>query len=602
VETRRLRLTARLGLLGLATVLTGGILLGTSMIAGAATPAVTMKVTTSASGVCGGATCSKLAGGDVISVSGSGFAANQLATILECSSDPSQPVVLYLGVYAPISCSKIVIVATSTTGTFGPSNFTVVAGVTGPPATPYAPTCTESSTASPTTTSTIPNCTTSGNETTDAAAYPCPPTAAQQAAGDTCVIAIGDISGQRAAGTILFGSETLPSASTTTTTTTAAPTTTTTAAPTTTTTAAPTTTTTAAPISLTGAYELFCPGTPIGNVVINDAVTTATLSPPAPSAGQAFSVTGYQTVVNLPQTLAVATVAIQPNLEGAVTAQIDASGATPATTPQGPFNFNIPIPSPVPAAGMPLSLPATPAAVSGFTATNGAITIEEDSATSMSLTLGGSALSLSCSTYANDSVTPSGVTAATPSGDPIAPVIAVAGGGSTTTTVPPAGPTTTAPADLGGGGNPPPAAKVVTAPSSSLAFTGPGRGVGILGVVGAALIILGFALLVLVDVPRRVMSRLVYRGPASWRHAWAGQMPENSTAPDPAVWSWSPSEGVPDTTIMTSAPLDLSVLSGSVTEEHGIGDRFSRVPAASRDLVQTTARYALRTVQWFLGH
>ena len=586
METRRLRLTARLGLLGLATVLTGGILLGTSMIAGAATPAVTMKVTTSASGVCGGATCSKLAGGDVISVSGSGFAANQLATILECSSDPSQPVVLYLGVYAPISCSKIVIVATSTTGTFGPSNFTVVAGVTGPPATPYAPTCTESSTASPTTTSTIPNCTTSGNETTDAAAYPCPPTAAQQAAGDTCVIAIGDISGQRAAGTILFGSETLPSASTTTTTTTAAP----------------TTTTTAAPISLTGAYELFCPGTPIGNVVINDAVTTATLSPPAPSAGQAFSVTGYQTVVNLPQTLAVATVAIQPNLEGAVTAQIDASGATPATTPQGPFNFNIPIPSPVPAAGMPLSLPATPAAVSGFTATNGAITIEEDSATSMSLTLGGSALSLSCSTYANDSVTPSGVTAATPSGDPIAPVIAVAGGGSTTTTVPPAGPTTTAPADLGGGGNPPPAAKVVTAPSSSLAFTGPGRGVGILGVVGAALIILGFALLVLVDVPRRVMSRLVYRGPASWRHAWAGQMPENSTAPDPAVWSWSPSEGVPDTTIMTSAPLDLSVLSGSVTEEHGIGDRFSRVPAASRDLVQTTARYALRTVQWFLGH
>ncbi len=114
------------------------------MIAGAAaTPAISVpfKVTTSPTGVCSGATCSKLASGDVISVSGTGFSANQLASILECNDDPSQPVVLYLGNYVPVSCTKIVIVATSKTGTFGPQSFTMVTGTTGPPATPYTPTC-----------------------------------------------------------------------------------------------------------------------------------------------------------------------------------------------------------------------------------------------------------------------------------------------------------------------------------------------------------------------------------------------------------------------------------------------------------------------------
>jgi hypothetical protein len=56
----------------------------------------------------------------------------------------------------------------------------------------------------PVTTTTIPNCTTSGDGATDAAKYPCPPTAAQLAAGDTCVVAIGDINGDRAVGAISF--------------------------------------------------------------------------------------------------------------------------------------------------------------------------------------------------------------------------------------------------------------------------------------------------------------------------------------------------------------------------------------------------------------
>jgi len=207
------------------------------------------------------------------------------------------------------------------------------------------------------------------------------------------------------------------------------------------TTTTPASTTTTPLTTLTGPYELYCPGTPVGNVVLNDAVTSATLSPSAPTAGQSFSLTGYQTVVNLPESLASAAASLQPNLEGSATAQIDATGATPATTPEGPLDFNVPIPSPVPAAGVALSLPSTAATVSGFTATSSQITIQEDSAASLTLTVSGAPLALTCTAYPNDTVTPSGITTTTPTANPIAPVIAVAGGPPTTTTVP--APTTT---------------------------------------------------------------------------------------------------------------------------------------------------------------
>jgi hypothetical protein len=45
---------------------------------------------------------------------------------------------------------------------------------------------------------------TGGNPYTDAAGYPCPPTAAQQAAGDTCVIAVGDTGGDQVTVPISF--------------------------------------------------------------------------------------------------------------------------------------------------------------------------------------------------------------------------------------------------------------------------------------------------------------------------------------------------------------------------------------------------------------
>jgi hypothetical protein len=316
-----------------------------------------------------------------------------------------------------------------------------------------------------------------------------------------------------------------------------------------------TTTTGGPPQSLTGAYELYCPNTPVGTIALNDAVTSAALSPASPGPGQSFSITGYQTVVNIPASLASAAAAVAPGqpLAGSATAQIDASGATPATTAEGPLSFSVPIPNPVPDAGVPLSVPSTPATISGFTATSGGITIQEDASASLSLTVAGNAVALTCTAYPNNSVTPSGITTAVPSAAPIAPVIALANGGSTSTTAPPAVTTTTKPK----AGATTTAAGPVTSPASALAFTGPGPGIGVLAILGGAMILLGFALLVLVDAPRRALAQLASLGPDTWRRVRAGHRDWGHTA--------------------------------------------SNVPARGRQLTHTTVRVARRTATWFLG-
>jgi hypothetical protein len=53
-----------------------------------------------------------------------------------------------------------------------------------------------------------------------------------------------------------------------------------------------------------------------------------------------------------------------------------------------------------------------------------------------------------------------------------------------------------------------PATNAVTAPSSSLAFTGPGPGLKTATIMGIALIVLGIVLLFLVDIPRRTLRLL----------------------------------------------------------------------------------------------
>jgi len=121
------------------------------------------------------ATC--LQAGQTVAISGSGLAASSEGTLLECNSDASQPTLALGGETVPISCSKLDIVSTTASGGMGTTGgtFTIQTGAIGPPLAG-----TDSS---------------GGNDATDAVNYPCPPTAAQVADGDTCEIVYRDAGG-----------------------------------------------------------------------------------------------------------------------------------------------------------------------------------------------------------------------------------------------------------------------------------------------------------------------------------------------------------------------------------------------------------------------
>jgi hypothetical protein len=245
-------------------------------------------------------------------------------------------------------------------------------------------------------------------------------------------------------------------------------------------------------------YELYCPGTPVGNVVINDVVTTATISPANPSAGQQFNVTNYQTKLTLVSQIAKTAAAIQPNIQGTATATLDASGATPATQQVPPVTINTPIPNGG-TNGVPLALPATPESVGPFTASSGAVTISQDKTAQLTLTINGSPIKTTCTAYPNDS-NPTGLESAgtNPSGTAESPVIATtasspstSSGGSTTATSDATTPTTAAP------------------DASSLASTGAGPGITVLAVVGTTLLLCALALLGM-ETRRRTLARPVH--------------------------------------------------------------------------------------------
>ncbi|HTZ09180.1 MAG TPA: hypothetical protein VMB72_08910 [Acidimicrobiales bacterium] len=443
---------AVLALLASTFVVAGGVLVGTSLSAFAAA-SITVSPDTG------------LTNGQTVTIMGSGFSKSSIGNVLECNGDASQPTAALpspVSQSVPVSCTPISLsklVVTSSTGAVS-TTFAVVQGTTGPP-------CGTSTSATK-----CPAKDSAGNSpSSDAAKYPCPPTPAQQAAGVTCTLSYGDEAGDTATATILFAGETAPTSTTTSSasssttstapastttvtpsstttapTTTTTPSSTTTTTPSTTTTTTPTTTTTTTPTTttttsgpgtgVTASYELFCPGTPVGNVVLNGAVTTGSLSPASPGSGQTFSLSGYQTTVNLPQSLAQAAAALGSTLTGSASAKVDASGATPAATPVGPFDFNVPIPSPVPASGITLKLPSAPETVGPFTATGSTVTVTEDPSASITIEVGGTPLTLTCSAYPDDTITPSGITTSTPSVASIAPVIATSSTTTTTTTTP----------------------------------------------------------------------------------------------------------------------------------------------------------------------
>lgn len=132
-----------------------------------------------------------------VNVSGSGYSAGPGA-ILQCNNDPSQPTIAALGNNLPVSCTDPLskLINFDGSGNLASTPFTVKAGTTGPPA--------------------------QGNDSaghdaaTDAANFPCPPTQAQQAAGVSCVIALGDASGHQATENVAFQGQSSSSTTTST--------------------------------------------------------------------------------------------------------------------------------------------------------------------------------------------------------------------------------------------------------------------------------------------------------------------------------------------------------------------------------------------------
>jgi hypothetical protein len=146
---------------------------------------------------------------------------------------------------------------------------------------------------------------------------------------------------------------------------------------------------------------------------------------------------------------------------------------------------------------------------------------------------------------------------------------------TTTTTTTKPGSTTTAPPTSPSGGT----------PASNLAFTGPGKGTLCIGIVGAALVIFGIGLLVLVDAPHRALERLatvnVGQRPVR-RRTRKGLVPSSRQSRD---WHGSAN----------------SV--GSMM--HSMGTKAADLPAMSADAAHQAAygarRGVARAASWLLG-
>ena len=159
-----------------AVLVLGSVVVGLSGAASAAGPATI--VASQSTG---------LADGQSISVSGTGYSATSTVVVVECNDDPNQPTVPLGPTAVGVSCSAPGSLTTSDgSGDVNNDPFTVHTGVLGPP-----------STDSP--------LDSAGNDpSTDAALYPCPPTAAQEALGDTCELGLGDSNGNAAQEPISF--------------------------------------------------------------------------------------------------------------------------------------------------------------------------------------------------------------------------------------------------------------------------------------------------------------------------------------------------------------------------------------------------------------
>jgi len=126
-----------------------------------------------------------LVGGQVVTVTASGLAPAQQGWLVECNDARGQPTEVVDGWRLPVGCTEPAQAPAGTDGAGGLSTtFVVRTGTVGPPA--------------PGTDST------GGDATTDAAAYPCPPTPSQEAGGLHCDVVFIDPAGDQPMAAVTF--------------------------------------------------------------------------------------------------------------------------------------------------------------------------------------------------------------------------------------------------------------------------------------------------------------------------------------------------------------------------------------------------------------
>ena len=169
-------------------------------------------------------------------------------------------------------------------------------------------------------------------------------------------------------------------------------------------------------------YELYCPRTPVGNIVMNDVQTTGTMVPTHPTKGQRFSISNYQITIPLPIEIVGAAAALGNSvISGSVTSSIHVVGARPMNVKIARQTYSVPIPSPLPESDLSIAAPVR--GIGPFTAKRLGITVTIKSATRLTMNISGSSLNVHCTSYPNNS-SPSGIVEGGPSVSPITPVIA----------------------------------------------------------------------------------------------------------------------------------------------------------------------------------
>ncbi|MDA8185812.1 MAG: hypothetical protein M0035_15535 [Actinomycetota bacterium] len=446
------------------------------------TPSVGSVTTNGATLSVDPATC--LSANMVLALSGSGFHDNSTGGILECNAAPGEPTISVFGNNVPVGCTNPSkdLVTTGSTGTVS-GDFTVVTGTIGPPGTG-----TDSS---------------GGSASADAASYPCPPTAAQLAAGVTCVIVYGDLNGDKVIVPISFASQ-----STTTTTTSTTTTSTTSPSSTTTSTTSPSSTTTSSTSSTTSPSSTTTTTAPTSCTPSVGSVTTngATLSvDPA-------------TCLSANMVLAVSGSGFHDNSTGGILE----CNAAPGEPTISVFGNNVPVGCTNPSKDL-VTTGSTGTVSGDFTVVTGTIGPPGTGTDSSGGSASADAASYPCPptaaqlaagvtcvivygdlngdkvivpiSFASVSTTPTGVTTTTTS-----PATSTTASSSTliSTSASSSTPTTSRPSSLSPASAP--------SPGGALAFTGIGPGLWWLALLGLALVELGY-LVWLIDRPPRWLRK-----------------------------------------------------------------------------------------------